>query len=72
MYWLKTNVGKMEISEISASDYLAELRAQQEGFLDVSFDTIAAYKEHAAMMHYSATKESDVLLKPEGIVADST
>lgn len=68
MYWLKTNVGKMEISEISASDYLAELRAQQEGFLDVSFDTIAAYKEHAAMMHYSATKESDVLLKPEGML----
>ncbi|MGX8852752.1 aminopeptidase P family protein [Amedibacillus sp. YH-ame10] len=68
MYWLKTNVGKMEMSEISASDYLRELRAQQENFLDVSFDTISAYKEHAAMMHYSATPESDVMLQPEGLL----
>ncbi|MEG0527776.1 aminopeptidase P family protein [Amedibacillus sp. YH-ame6] len=68
MYWLKTNVGKMEMSEISASDYLRELRAQQENFLDVSFDTISAYKEHAAMMHYSATAESDVMLQPEGLL----
>lgn len=67
MYWLKNNVGKAEITEISASDYLYELRKSQDDFVDVSFDTIAAYKEHAAMMHYSATAESNVLLKPEGM-----
>lgn len=68
MYWLKTNVGKIAMSEISASDYLKNLRSQQEHFLDLSFDTISAYKEHAAMMHYSATEESDVELKAEGML----
>lgn len=68
MYWLKTNIGKVPMSELSASDYLASLRAQQEHFIDLSFDTISAYKEHAAMMHYSATVESDVALHAEGML----
>lgn len=67
MYWLKTNVGQMEITEISASEKLEELRRQQEGFIEPSFGTIAGYKEHAAMMHYSATEESNYQLKPEGL-----
>lgn len=67
MYWLKKNVGNMPITEISASDYLGELRSKIDTYLDLSFDTIAGYKEHAAMMHYSATPETDVLLKPEGM-----
>lgn len=68
MYWLKTNIGKKEITEISASDYLEELRKEQEHFLDVSFDTICAYGANAAMMHYSASEESNAVLKPEGFL----
>lgn len=68
MYWLKTNIGKIQMTEISASDYLEQLRRRQKHFLDLSFDTISAYKEHAAMMHYSATAESDVELQPEGML----
>ncbi|MBO5303489.1 MAG: aminopeptidase P family protein [Lachnospiraceae bacterium] len=68
MYWLKTNIGKKEITEISASDYLEERRKEQEHFLDLSFDTISAYDANAAMMHYSATEESNAALKPEGFL----
>lgn len=67
MYWLKTNINKMDITEISASDYLENCRKQQEGFIELSFDTISAYKANAAMMHYSATKDSNAALKPEGL-----
>ena len=67
MYWLKTNIGKEKMSEIIASDYLEKLRKAQ-GAIDLSFNTISAYKEHAAMMHYSATPESDVELKKEGML----
>jgi len=68
MYWLKTNIGKMAITEMSASDYLAARRAEQEGFLDLSFSTISAYNANAAMMHYSATEESNAKLEPEGML----
>ena len=68
MYWLKTNIGKDTITEISASDYLASLRQEQEGFLDLSFDTISGYAEHGAIVHYSATSETDIELKPEGLL----
>lgn len=68
MYWLKTNVGKIPMTEISAADHLADLRAGQDGFLDLSFDTICGYAEHGAIVHYSATPESDIALKPEGLL----
>lgn len=68
MYWLKTNVGKIPMTEISAADHLACLRAGQNGFLDLSFDTICGYAEHGAIVHYSATPESDMELKPEGLL----
>lgn len=68
MYWLKKNVGKIPMTEISASDYLAGLRAEQEGFLDLSFDTICGYADHGAIVHYAATPESDIELKPEGLL----
>lgn len=66
IYWLKTNVGKTEISEISFSDYLLSKRQEQKGFIETSFTTIAGFKEHAAMMHYSATPESDYKLTDDG------
>lgn len=68
MYWLKTNVGKIPMSEITASDYLAHLREQIDTYIDLSFSTIAGYKANAAMMHYSATPESDAQLEPEGML----
>ena len=54
MYWLKHNVGKIEMDEISISDKLLEFRQAQPGFKDISFTTICAYKENAALMHYHA------------------
>ncbi len=68
MYWLKNNVGRMTITELSASDYLKNLRESQKGYLGLSFDTICAYKENAAMMHYSATESSFATLEPEGLL----
>ena len=68
MYWLKKNVGKIKMTEISVSDYLEELRKQQEGFLDLSFDTISGFAEHGAIVHYSATTETDKEILPESFL----
>lgn len=67
MYWLKNSVKEELITEISASDKLENFRRQQEGFIGTSFDTIAGYKEHGAMMHYKATPESDYELEAKGL-----
>lgn len=67
MYWLKNNIGKIEITEISASEKLEKLRSEQEGFIEPSFGTIAGYKDHAAMMHYSASHETQYKLEQEGL-----
>lgn len=67
MYWLKTNIGKKTITEISASDYLEDLRRQQKHFKDLSFSTISAYGAHGAMMHYSATEKTDAKLENHGL-----
>lgn len=68
MYWLKKNVKSQKITECSAQDQLQQYRKEQENYLEDSFNTICAYKEHAAMMHYSSTPETDVTLKPEGML----
>ena len=68
MYWLKTNIGKIPMTEITTADYLADRRKEQENFVDLSFDTISAYQANGAMMHYSATEESCAQLKPEGFL----
>ncbi|MBR0434893.1 MAG: aminopeptidase P family protein [Lachnospiraceae bacterium] len=68
MYWLKTNVGRIEMTEVTAQDYLANLRAEQEGFIDLSFGTISAYGPNAAMMHYSATPDNCAALEPRGML----
>lgn len=67
MYWLKNNVGKIDISEISATKKLEEFRREQDLFIEPSFSTIAGYREHAAMMHYSATEETDYKLEPSDL-----
>ncbi|WP_326512268.1 aminopeptidase P family protein [Clostridium intestinale] len=64
--WLKESVTKEKITEISAQEMLESFRRQQDLFVEPSFDTIAGYKDHAAMMHYKATKETQYTLKDEG------
>lgn len=68
MYWLKNSIGKEEITEWDTAEYMDRLRAEQEHFVDISFDTIAAYGPNAAMMHYAPTKENCAVLKPQGFL----
>lgn len=67
MYWLKSSVGKEEITEISAAEKLEALRAGEEHFIEPSFETICAYGANGAIIHYSAKPESCAVLKPEGL-----
>lgn len=66
--WLKRSVGKQSVTELSAGDTLEELRRQNELCVGLSFDTIAGYKDHAAMMHFKATSENTYTLKNEGLL----
>lgn len=69
MYYLKKSYQEgIELSEISLSNFIDTLRSQAEGFIDLSFDTICAYKDHAAMMHYSATQESNYSILDTGLL----
>lgn len=68
IYWLKTNIGRTEITEVSAADKLEEFRREIPEFIDLSFPTIAGYRANAAMMHYEATAEDHAVLKPEGML----
>lgn len=69
MYYLKTSIkDDSSLSELSVQTYLKKLRQQQQSFVDISFGTICAYKEHAAMMHYSATPASDYKLEPRDLL----
>lgn len=68
LYWLKTRVGREPITELSAAAKLAAFRAQQPDFLDLSFETIAGYGPHGAIVHYDPTPETDVPLRPEGLL----
>ncbi len=67
LYWLDKNIGKTKITEISASDRLEAFRKEGEGFVGLSFDTISGYGAHGAIIHYSATPETDCELKPAGL-----
>ena len=71
LYWLSGYIGKPEISElteISIDRKLTGLRAEQPLYRDISFDTIAGYGEHAAIVHYEATPETDIPLQPKGML----
>ncbi len=72
MHWMKTNVGKIKITEMSAARKLEEFRKEQEGYIRDSFAPICAYKDHAAMMHYEPTDESDVEVLPEHLFLTDT
>lgn len=66
--WLKPAVEDGGQTEISIDEKLTSLRAEQKLFRDISFDTIAGYAQHGAIVHYEATPETDVVLKPEGLI----
>ena len=66
--WLEEAVPAGRETEISVDRKLHEFRAAQPLYMGESFDTIAGYKEHGAIIHYEATPETDVALKPEGFL----
>ena len=68
IHWIENRVGKETITELTIADKLVELRKKQDGFVSESFGTIAGYKEHGAIVHYSATPESASEVKPEGFL----
>ena len=68
MKWLKENIGKIPMTELSAAEYMDHLRKNTEGFIDLSFPTICGYKENAAMMHYQATEDNHKELALEGML----
>ena len=66
--WLDERIGKEKLTEISVSDKLESLRAEQPLYRGLSFDTIAGYEEHGAIVHYEATPETDVELQAKGLL----
>ena len=68
MYWLKQNAGKTPMDELSVTDRLLALRQEQEHFISTSFDTICAYRENAAMMHYKATEDSSARIEAKDLL----
>lgn len=66
--WLKETVRTSQETEMSIDQKLYELRAEQDGFQGISFDTIAGYQEHGAIVHYEATPETSSQLKAEGLL----
>lgn len=66
--WLEENVEKRELTEISISEKLREIRSDQKGFVDISFDTIAGYLAHGALPHYKATDKSNAVLQSKGLL----
>ena len=67
VYWLKKNIGKIPMDEVSVAEKLESFRKEQEGFIEPSFGTISAYGPNAAMCHYQATKDDFSVLQPKGM-----
>ena len=67
VYWLKKNIGKIPMNEVSVAEKLESFRKEQEGFIEPSFGTISAYGPNAAMCHYQATKDDFSILQPKGM-----
>ncbi len=72
IHWLKKNVTRTTITELSAAEKLYQFRSEQEHFLGDSFDPIIAYGTHAAIVHYSATEATDIPLETRGMVLADT
>lgn len=72
MYWIKNNYDKQKITELSSIEKLTSLRKDQEGYIRDSFEPLCAFKEHAAMMHYSPSEKTDVQLKEGAFFLNDT
>ena len=72
IHWLKKNVTRTNITELSTAEKLYQFRSEQEHFLGESFDPIIAYGTHAAIVHYSATEATDIPLEARGMVLADT
>lgn len=72
MCWLKKNIGKTEITEISAAKKLDSFRREQEGYLWQSFEPICGSGEHGAIVHYAATPETNVPVTTNGLFLTDT
>ena len=72
MKWLKENLGKIRITEISASEKLDEFRAEMGNFIRDSFEPISSYGPHSAIVHYSSSPETDVELKAGSLYLSDT
>lgn len=72
MKWVKENVGKMKITEMSAAEKLDKFREEMGNFIRPSFEPISAYGEHAALMHYTSSPETDVELKEGSVFLTDT
>lgn len=68
IYYIKKNIGKTPMTEVSAAQYLDHLRSEIPGYLDLSFGTISAYNANAAMAHYAPTEDNCARLEPEGFL----
>ena len=66
--WLKQNIDKMPLTEIKAAEKLESFRKKEKNYLGPSFEPIAGYAEHGAIVHYSATPETDARLLPENFL----
>lgn len=66
--WIEENVHSGNLTEMNIADHLRSLREEQPGFKDISFDTIAGYKDHGALPHYKAEEHSNYKLEPEGLL----
>lgn len=68
LHWLDTHIGRDTITELDIAEKLREFRSRQALYVSESFGTIAGYQGHGAIVHYSATPESNSTLQPEGFV----
>lgn len=68
IYWLKQNIGNRKITECSAAERLEAFRMEQKDYMGPSFETIAGYAEHGAIVHYQATEDTDKELLPDNFL----
>ncbi|BDX39476.1 Xaa-Pro aminopeptidase [Tenuifilaceae bacterium CYCD] len=68
LYWLEKNVGKIEMTELSIGDKLFEFRSKRQHFISESFNSIVGYKDHGAIVHYSASPETNYRVEKDGFL----
>ncbi len=72
MYWLKHNVGKIPMDELSVAEKLEEFRRERPDYIGPSFEPIIAYGHHGAIVHYSPTEETNIPVEPRSLLLADT